>query len=277
MRTGQIDRTWEDELARDIVLDHFGDVAADVVATLLQRGEQTFSEIHRALAKNDLALPANVLRRTLAILIQHGIVTYGTIVKAQNVRNTYSVCTAAALRRLRYPKLVLAAGDVGGHMAEMVLEVLLESGIATVARIVNVVCERCAAAAEQQQLEKGDSEPLYSSAARRHDAEEAVKALKRLVAATYIVRAVKDSLKTDAAAAGGDEFATASEETLGSSRSGRSPVKRGRQSKKGKNSSNTAAAAETALGFKVQHTDSFTSTDLPPELQVLIQLILNHL
>ena len=248
MTLGKVDPRWEDELARDVVLDHFGDVAASVVATLQQRGEQTFSEVHRTLARNDAALPANVLRRTLAVLIQHGIVAAATAAKGDAVRCTYRACSAAAVRRLRYPRLVLAGGDVGGRVAEMVLEVLLECGIATVARIVGVVCERLAAAAAAAQDAAADPD-YYSQAHRRHDADEALKAMKRLIAATYVVRAVKDAVKQKPGDAASSVDAAASATRMAAG----------------------AAAAAAAAAGTTGLSSSDNGAELPPELQLLIQ------
>ena len=248
MTLGKVDPRWEDELARDVVLDHFGDVAASVVATLQQRGEQTFSEVHRTLARNNAALPANVLRRTLAVLIQHGLVTAATAAKGDAVRCTYRACSAAAVRRLRYPRLVLAAGDVGGRVAEMVLEVLLESGIATVARIVGVVCERLAAAAAAQ--DGALDADGYSQVHRRHDADEVLKAMKRLIAATYVVRAVKDSVRPKT----GDAAADATSSSTSSS-----------------NARMAAAATAAAAAATATTSSKDTGTELPPELQLFIQ------
>ena len=252
MTLGKVDPRWEDELAKDVVLDHFGDVAASVVATLQQRGEQTFSEVHRTLARNDAALPAGVLRRTLAVLIQHGIVTFATAAKGDGVRCTYRACSAAAVRRLRFPRLVLAAGDVGGRVAEMVLEVLLECGIATVARIVGVVCERLAAAAAEQDGALGADADYYSQVHRRRDADEALKAMKRLIAATYVVRAVKDSVKQKPGV-------DVSSSSAGAAAAGASNGSTGME----------GAFSVTATATMSQPLD--TGAELPPELHLMIQ------
>ncbi|KAL7641438.1 UNVERIFIED_CONTAM: hypothetical protein RMT77_008578 [Armadillidium vulgare] len=118
----------EIKLCTKLLNEYFGSIVAEVGKILMKKGCNSLKYLCA-----ESHLPRRKVQEALCVLIKHNLVTWD---KSQIDNLEYTLLINRVLLFLRFPKYILLIRNLYGEEAEMVVDILLKEGQATVSQII---------------------------------------------------------------------------------------------------------------------------------------------
>lgn len=147
-----------------LLQEHFGEVVEKVGTHLIRSGAQSLRTV-----VNETGTPLDLVKKSLCVLLQHGLCTYSSGRKGPGSPVEYWASCERILGILRYPRYIYTAKTLYGDTGELIVEELLQRGHMTMSSTVKTVADRLTNNMEDgRSMEYGEVVSAFSKLVETH-------------------------------------------------------------------------------------------------------------